>query len=179
MKLIEDINSGFEINKERIGNRGFQSSTRILIMWGRMKGNLYQRRRLRETMPREMMPQPTDIVSPSIGEQFMEELKQVMETHFSQMEFGVDQLARALYISRATLNRKIKALTGKSTNQFIKYYRLRRAAQLLEANAGNVTEVAFQVGFSDSSYFTRCFKETFRQLPNSFRAPQSRPDNWN
>ncbi|MCP5051084.1 MAG: helix-turn-helix transcriptional regulator [bacterium] len=145
----------------------------IIVIWTRMKSRIYRHRRLRETVRREMIPVPAEIAVSSMEELFMEELKQVMENHLSEMEFGVDQLAGALYMSRATLNRRIKALTGKSTNQFIKLYRLERAVQLLQANAGNVTEIAFRVGFSDCSYFTRCFRETFQQLPHQCRVSQS------
>jgi AraC-like DNA-binding protein len=65
--------------------------------------------------------------------------------------------------------RKIFALTGESPRDFIKSYRLKRGAQLLKANFGNVTEVAFEIGFSSTSYFTKCFKEKFHQLPHTYQ----------
>ncbi|MCP5050995.1 MAG: response regulator, partial [bacterium] len=137
-------------------------------------GNLIGlRRQLQETIRREMMLRPTEIAVSSIDREFMKELKEALEKNIPDMEFGVDQLAEHLYMSRATLNRKIKALTGESTNQFIQSYRLKRAAQLLKANFGNVTEVAFEVGFSSSNYFTRCFKEKFHQLPHTFQASEA------
>jgi len=64
----------------------------------------------------------------------------------------------------------LQALTGEAPNPFIRSYRLKRAAQLLKANYGNVTEVAFAVGFSSAAYFTRCFREEFHQLPSDFQA---------
>jgi AraC-like DNA-binding protein len=103
----------------------------------------------------------------------MKELKAAIEGNMSEPEFNIERLAKAMTMGQATLNRKIRALTGESTNQFIQSYRLKRAAQLLKANFGNVTEVAFEVGFSSSSYFTRCFKEKFHQLPHAFQAAES------
>jgi len=140
----------------------------IKILLARIKNLIDLRRRLQETIQREMMLQPIEIAVSSIDREFMKELKKTIEKNLSDMEFGVDELAKSLYMSRTTLNRKVRALTGESTNQFIQSYRLKRAAQLLKANFGNVTEVAFEVGFSSSNYFTRCFKEKFHQLPHSY-----------
>jgi signal transduction histidine kinase/DNA-binding response OmpR family regulator len=132
-------------------------------------GNLIElRRRLQENIQREMILQPTEIEVSSIDRQFINELKETIEKNLADMDFGVDELAKSLYMSRTTLNRKVKALTGESTNRFIQSYRLKRGAQLLKENFGNVTEVAFAVGFSSSNYFTRCFKEKFQQLPHNY-----------
>jgi transcriptional regulator GlxA family with amidase domain len=120
-----------------------------------------------------MMLQPTEIEVSSIDREFMKELKEAMEKNLSDMEFGVQKLVKSLYMGRTTLNRKVRALTDHSTNQFIQSYRLKRAAQLLKANFGNVTEVAFEVGFSSSPYFTKCFKEKFHQLPHTFQASEA------
>jgi signal transduction histidine kinase/ligand-binding sensor domain-containing protein/DNA-binding response OmpR family regulator len=140
----------------------------INILLARIRNLIALRRRLQEKIQREMMLQPTEIEVSSIDREFMKELKETTEKNLSDMEFGVDGLAKLLYMSRTTLNRKIKALTGESTNQFIQSYRLKRAVQLLKENFGNVTEVAFAVGFSSSNYFTRCFKEKYHRLPHTF-----------
>jgi len=95
-------------------------------------------------------------------------LKSILDKNLSSSEFNVEDLADRLFMSRATLNRKLRSLSGESTNKFIQSYRLQRAAQLLKADFGNVTEVAFEVGFSNSAYFTRCFKEKFHQLPHNY-----------
>jgi transcriptional regulator GlxA family with amidase domain len=65
----------------------------------------------------------------------------------------------------------LKALTNLSPTDFIRYIRLKRAKDLLEKNAGTVSEVAYQVGFSNHSYFAKCFKEQFGFLPSEVRRP--------
>ena len=74
-------------------------------------------------------------------------------------------------MGQSALSRKIQQLTGETPDQYILSYRLERAAQLLKTNFGTVTEVAFEVGFPNTAYFARCFKEKFHQLPGSFQTP--------
>jgi transcriptional regulator GlxA family with amidase domain len=88
-------------------------------------------------------------------------------------EFNVEQMGKKLYMSRATLYRKIMALTGESPQLFIRSYRLKRAAQLLKASYGNVNEVALKVGFSNTAYFSQCFKEKFHQLPSTYQTSET------
>jgi AraC-like DNA-binding protein len=80
----------------------------------------------------------------------------------------VESLSEKMEISRVTLNKKILALTGETANEFIRSYRLKRAVQLLEKRAGNITDIAMEVGFSSSAYFTKCFKEKFNRLPSEY-----------
>jgi predicted ATPase/signal transduction histidine kinase/DNA-binding response OmpR family regulator/tRNA A-37 threonylcarbamoyl transferase component Bud32 len=145
----------------------------IKILLARIKNLIDLRRGLQEKIQREMVLQPTAIAVSSVDQQFMQELKEALETHLPDPEFSVEQLAKILYMGRTTLNLKIKALTGESTNRFIQSYRLKRAAQLLKANFGNVTEVAFEVGFSNSAYFSKCFKEKFHRPPHAFQAAEA------
>lgn len=77
-------------------------------------------------------------------------------------------------MNRSSLYRKVKALTGETPNQFIRSYRLKRAAQLLRDKFGNVSQVCLEVGFSNFSYFSECFKEQFHILPSDYQAAESR-----
>jgi DNA-binding response OmpR family regulator len=165
----ESIIEGLETGADDYITKPF--NTKILLT--RIKNLIDLRCQLQEKIQREMMMQPTEIAVSSIDQEFMKELKKAVEKNMSEEEFGVDGLAKGLYLSRATLNRKLRALTGESTNQFIQSYRLKRAAQLLKTNFGNVTEVAFEVGFSSSAYFSKCFKEKFHHLPHTFQASES------
>ena len=114
-----------------------------------------------------------DVQILSTDQQFMRELQALVEDNLSNPDLDIELMAQKLYISRSTLKRKIKALTGQSAGRFVRSYRLKRAAQLLKAKFGNVTEVAFEVGFSSSAYFTKCFKEQFRQAPHDYRNSKS------
>jgi DNA-binding response OmpR family regulator len=165
----ESIIEGLETGADDYITKPF--NTKILLT--RIKNLIELRCQLQEKIQREMMMQPTEIDVSSMEQDFMKELKEIIEKNMSDEEFGVDEMAKSLYMSRATLNRKLRALTGESTNQFIQSYLLKRASQLLKTNFGNVTEVAFEVGFSNSAYFTKCFKDKFHQLPYTFQAYES------
>ena len=83
-------------------------------------------------------------------------------------EYNVEQLSTDMGMSRMNLYRKLQAITGQTPTEFIRTIRLKRAAQLLQDGKLNVSEVADRVGFSSSSYFTKCFKEQFGVLPTQY-----------
>ncbi len=90
----------------------------------------------------------------------------VIEKHISDEEFSSEQLAKEVYMSRMQLHRKLKALTGKSTSLYIRYFKLLKAKKMIEEKRGNVSEISYSVGFSSPSYFTKCFKEEFGIPPS-------------
>ncbi len=145
-------------------------STKILV--ARIKNLIELRRHWQRKIQREMNFEPADVQVSSMDQTFIKEVIDLIEKNLSDQFFNVDQMVKKLYMSRTTLYRKILALTGQSPREFIKSYRLKRGAQLLKANFGNVTEVAFEVGFSSTTYFGKCFKEQFHCLPSDFEGEQ-------
>ena len=83
----------------------------------------------------------------------------------SKEDFGVEELSQAVHMCRSQLYRKVKALTGKTPNAFLRHIRLEHAHQLLNQNAGNVSEIALMVGFGNPNYFSKCFKELYGKSP--------------
>ncbi|MCP5049964.1 MAG: response regulator, partial [bacterium] len=144
------------------------------ILCARIKNLIDLRRHIQQTLKRDMALQPAKIAVSSVDQTFLKELQEVIEKNLSDTLFNVEKLAGKLYMSRASLYRKVLALTGEPPREFIRSYRLKRGAQLLKANFGNVNQVAFEVGFSSSPYFTKCFKEKFHQLPRTYQASEGR-----
>lgn len=105
-------------------------------------------------------------------QEFINELNQVMKENFSDPDFNVEQLAKKLYISAATLYRKIHSLIGETPCVFIRSYRLKRAVQLLKKPLTLVTDVAYEVGFNSRTYFTKCFKDKFHLSPSGYQASE-------
>ncbi len=165
----ESMAEGLETGADDYITKPF--NTDLLVL--RVRNLIRLRRRLQQKIRRDIMLQPGEIAVSSIDTRFINEVRTVIEANLSDPEFNVEQLAAKLYMSPTTLRRKMEALTGESPNRLIRSYRLTRAAQLLKANFGNVTEVAFEVGFSSTAYFTKCFKEKFHQLPHTYQSPES------
>lgn len=141
-------------------------NTAILI--ARIKNLIELRRQMQLKIQRQKMLLPAEIEISSMDREFLDQFQATVDKHLDNPDFQIDDLCEELYMARATLFRKVEALTGETPKQFIQSYRLERAAQLLKARAGNITEIAFKVGFSSSAYFTKCFKEKFHQLPSAF-----------
>jgi len=135
----------------------------------RVKNLLRLHRQLQQKIHQDIMLQSGEAVVSSIDTEFIKEIKTIIEKNLSDPEFNLEQMAKELFMSPKTLGRKVEALTGESPNRLIRSYRLARAVQLLKANFGSVTEVAFAVGFSSTAYFTKCFKEKFHRLPYTFQ----------
>jgi len=89
--------------------------------------------------------------------------------HLDQEDFGNDALGKALGMSESKLNRKIKALTGRTLSIFIRGVRLREGKKMLTTTELTISEIAYAVGFSDPAYFTRTFSSEFGQAPSTFR----------
>ena len=134
----------------------------------RVKNLIEQRRRLQKRFRREITVQPKDITVTSIDEQFLQQAIEIAEANIPNNAFDVDQFCEEMAMSRSTLNRKLRALTGSSTNEFIRLLRLKRASQLLQKNSATIVEIAYQVGFNNPSYFAECFREQFGKSPSQF-----------
>lgn len=107
------------------------------------------------------------------NDSFLENVLQIIDAHLEDESFSVDMLCREIGISERQLQRKLKAITNKSPIQLISSVRLHRAKELLLGSENNITEIAFQTGFSNPSYFSKRFKEEFRISPSTFLQNQS------
>ncbi|MBN1340933.1 MAG: response regulator [Bacteroidales bacterium] len=128
-----------------------------------------QRRMLHEKYRKGLVTEPGEISVTSADERFLKKLLNTLENHISNPELDVDLLIREVGMSRSQLHKKLKALTGLSTTEFVRNYRLKRAATLLRGNYGNVADVCYAVGFNSLSYFTRCFHELYGIAPSGYK----------
>ncbi len=106
----------------------------------------------------------------SQDEVFLQKVIEIVKDNLENEEFSVTQLADNLHISRSQLYRKLEALTGKGPQEFILTFRLSHAKKLLEQNVATISEIAYSVGFSDPSNFSRRFKKVYGKSPSSIKS---------
>lgn len=98
-------------------------------------------------------------------QKFLQRATEITEANLQNEQFGVNELAEKLGMSRATLHRKIKLNTKKSVSQFICQIRLKKALGLLKQNSATISEIAYSCGFNSVTYFTKCFHDHYGCSP--------------
>lgn len=135
----------------------------------RTKNLIEQRKKLRELYSNtEIQVDPKKVTVTPIDQRFLEKLLDLLETRYSDAQFGVPQMQENLAMSKTQLHRKLKALTNEAPGELLRNFRLKRATQLLSQKADSVTQIAYQVGFNNLSYFAKCFKELYGVAPSSY-----------
>jgi YesN/AraC family two-component response regulator len=125
-----------------------------------------QKRKLQDLLKRSLLTEVSLITASSAAEVFVAEAKAYVERNIASEDLSVETLASALTLSREQCYRKMLALTGLPPSTFIRKLRLQRAKQLLSAKVNTVSQVAYNTGFNNLSYFSKAFKEEFGVLPS-------------
>ncbi|HEY5917097.1 MAG TPA: helix-turn-helix domain-containing protein, partial [Chryseolinea sp.] len=131
------------------------------------------RRNLQKKYSRQLRLMPSEVDVVSMEDRFVKKVMTVIEQYLDDTSLSVDVLAREMAMSNTQLYRKLKSLTGFTPNELIRNTRLERAASLLKQRAGNVADIAYQVGFNNLSYFSKCFKEKFNTSPSEYSPQKS------
>jgi signal transduction histidine kinase/DNA-binding response OmpR family regulator/Tfp pilus assembly protein PilF len=131
----------------------------------RIKNILKSRHKLQEKYNKSITVNPSEITTTSVDEKFLSKLLKIVEDNMSNSGFSVEFLCDAVGMSRANIHKKLKQLLNQSATEFINSVRLKRAAQLIRKNTGNISEIAYDVGYNNLSYFSRAFKKHFNMTP--------------
>ena len=104
----------------------------------------------------------------SVEAEFMQRLKDVLDTHLVNPEFTTDAFGKYMLMSRTQLHRKLKAIVGMTTSEFIRSQRMLLARDVLKKQDKSVSEAAYLVGFNSVSYFIKCFKKSYNETPSQY-----------
>lgn len=104
----------------------------------------------------------------SLDGQFLRDAIRLVEENLANFDFTHEQLMDKMNTSKSTLYRKIKSLTGLAPSDFVRNIRLKHACQMLKGDVGNISDIAYAVGFNDPKYFSTCFKSEFGVTPREF-----------
>jgi signal transduction histidine kinase/ligand-binding sensor domain-containing protein/DNA-binding response OmpR family regulator len=135
----------------------------------RIKNLIDQRKKLRENFKKEGLIDLENKNITSVDKIFLQRTVEVIDNNLSDSTFGVESFARELAVSRSLLHKKLVALIGEPPSEIIKRVRLRKAAKLIENKAGNISEIALEIGFNNPAYFSECFKKQFGESPLKYQ----------
>jgi signal transduction histidine kinase/DNA-binding response OmpR family regulator len=135
----------------------------------RVRNLIKIRQQMREKFQSQMLIKPGEVIIPSTQKTFIDKLIKVIEINISNENFSVEVLCNEVGMSRSQLHRKIKAVTNQSTSEFIRNFRLQRAAELLKQDAGNIAQICYMVGFNSQNYFTKMFQNLYGKTPLEYK----------
>ena len=161
--LEEHRAEGYEHGADSYITKPFHSK----VLLARIE-NLLKQRKLLKRLFQDSKEAEQEIAESHLEDrdkQFLKQLHSIIQKNLSDSEFGVENIGKQIGLSRVQLYRKVKAMTGSSVVDLLRKARLAKAKRLLESRSMSVSEVAYDVGFSAPSYFTKCFKEEYGMLP--------------
>jgi len=135
----------------------------------RIKNLLIQRKRIHRYFKEHGLFEIEEKKVTPVDQKFIKKAVELINDKISDPGFNVEKFAENMAISRSLLHKKLIALIGEPPGELIKRIRLDRAAKMIIQNSGNITEIAFEVGFNDPSYFAACFKKQFGKSPSQYQ----------
>ena len=141
------------------------------LLLARIENILENRKRFQRKFALSMNPEALNIDQRSGDKKFVGRVMEIMKAHYKDPNFEVSTFSEEAGVSKSLLNTKLQNLLGQSPAQFIRSYRLNLAHELILECRGtksmSVTEIAYEVGFNDPKYFTRCFTKEYNVSPSS------------
>ena len=161
----DDKIEGLETGADDYITKPFNSKELII----RTKNLIEQRKKLKEKYNHQISLEVNESEIKSVDEKFLERARKIIEKNIGDCSFDVNSFYPEMGMSRMQLFRKLKALVNQTPGELIRNLRLQRAAHLIKQNYGNVSEVTYEVGFNNLSYFAKCFKEKYGLLPSDYQ----------
>ncbi|MBN2365375.1 MAG: response regulator [Calditrichaeota bacterium] len=134
----------------------------------RVKNLIMHRRKLKDKFDRDPESLPGVLAISSLDRQFLKKVVNCLQEHLDDPAFSAEEFSKSVGMSRSQFYRKLHALTGHSVSSFVRLYRLKQAARLLRKHSGNISQIAYEVGFNNLSYFSHCFQKQFGELPSQY-----------
>lgn len=155
---IEDKIEGLEYGADDYITKPFNTNELLA-----RSNNLIELRKHYKT--KAMLEAPTREIK-SVDEAFMEIIHDMLKGNLENSNFNIDDVVEELGLSKSTIQRRIKTISGKTFNQLLREFRLEQAKLIILNRGGNISEIAFQVGFNSISYFSYTFKNYFGFTPS-------------
>ncbi len=162
---LDDKVRGLEYGADAYIEKPFSSEH----LMAQIESLLQNRERIRRALLADAEPDDETLGINQGDASFIERLNSLMEEHISEDSFYIEQLAEKMFMSRSNFYRKVKGLWGISPSNYMKRFRLHKAAEMMRRNDCRIKEIYEKVGFKSSSYFSSCFREEFGVTPKQYR----------
>lgn len=133
-----------------------------------IKNLLESRARLKDKFAEQPFTKANSLTNNSRDQKFLDKVIDIIEQRITDPQLSVEELSKNLAMSRSSLHKKLKSLSGYVPNEFIRLIRLKKAAQLILSHEYNISEISYMVGFNSHSYFSKCFVSQFKMPPSEF-----------
>jgi len=143
------------------------------VLEARINSLILNRQKKNKEYQSSLTINPKNYENDSIDDLFLREAIRIVEENLANFDFTHDQLIEAMKTSKSTLYRKIKSLTGLSPSEFVRNIRLKHSCLMLKNDTGNISDIAYAVGFNDPKYFSTCFKTEFGVSPRDYMKEQT------
>ena len=131
------------------------------------------RQRLKEAFMENPLVTNSNAALSDTDSKFLTQLQKAINDNISNPDINMNDIARLLYMSRANFYNKIKGLMDMTPNEYLRMTRLKKASQLLAEGNLQINEICYMVGFSSTSYFSKCFYKQYGVLPKNYKKPDN------
>ena len=138
----------------------------VEVLHAKIRNLLRLNNTLKNTYTRQIKVLTPEVIMESADEKLLNKIVSYLEKNLNNAQLSVESLSREVGMSRSTLYSKVLDLTGQTPVEYIRSYRLDKAAGLMEKSDMSIAEIAYEVGFSTPNYFARSFKTKFNMLPS-------------
>ncbi|GEP98676.1 hybrid sensor histidine kinase/response regulator transcription factor [Chitinophaga cymbidii] len=146
------------------------------VLYAKIRNLLQLNHTLKNTYSRQVRVLAPEAEIESAGEKLMNKIAGYLEDNLASSQLSVESLSKEVGMSRSSLYSRLLELTGQTPVEYIRSYRLERAAALMEKSEMTIAEIAYLVGFSTPNYFAKSFKSKFNMLPSEFIASMKKSD---
>jgi len=148
----------------------------VEVMRQRIRLQLERTEHGRQYINKAIDLEPAEVAITTIDEQFLADVKRIIEANMDNVNFTVDDLSNELHMHRTNVYKKIQFITGKTPLQFLRQIRMKRAHQLMSKGGMLVSQVAYAVGFNNPKNFSHYFREEYGMYPSEYMKTQEEAD---
>ena len=163
--LDDDKITGFEAGADEYISKPFN----VGVLKARIRNLLIKKDEQRSKLNNQTDLSISEVNLPTLDEKLLEKVNKYTLEKIADSEFGIEDLSKMIGMSSVYLNKKMSALTGKTTSEYVRSIRLRKATQLLEKTDLSISEIAYEVGYNSPKYFSKYFKDEYGILPSEYR----------